>query len=101
MFKRILSLVIASGKDEEFKDLYERSKKVYERHGISAKLWRVEGRKGGQIMVVFEEFESRADWRAALEKLSADKEWQDLAKESIESGTIVEGTWEDFFLTDY
>ena len=101
MHKSMISFVIAVGKGEEFKDWIKRAIKVNERHGISPKLWRVEGRKGSQIIVEFEEFESRADWDAAFEKLSADKEWKDLMKEYNDSGLVLDGTWENFILTDY
>ena len=101
MYKLIRSVVIEMAKEEEDKALRERGKKILEKHGISGKTWRVEGRKGGQVFWESGEFESRADFEAARDKILADKEWQDLLKERRESGVTVPGTIEDFYLTDY
>ena len=53
MYKIILTEVIAQGKDAQDRDYREKSQKIFDRYGIPHKVWRVEGRKMGQVLVEF------------------------------------------------
>jgi hypothetical protein len=101
MYKMVITGVIALGKTEEDKAFRERELKIFKKYGVSYKMWRVEGRKFGQVFQEFGEFKSRAEADAAIAKLTADKEWQDLFRELSESGRLVPGTTEVFLLADY
>ena len=100
MFKAVITDVIVRGKQKEYKDLVERANKILEKYGLSFKTWNVKGRKGRQIFVEFEAFESESDYSAAWKKASADKDWQDWAREQAESGCLVKGAEEWFLLAD-
>jgi len=101
MYKAVIIEIVASGKTKEDKALREKEKKVFEKYGIGFKAWSVEGRRVGQVFLEFGPWESREEEEAAVAKLFADKEWQDLARERTESGLLVPGTSDLFLLTDY
>jgi len=101
MYKAVIIEIVASGKTKEDKALREKEKKVLEKYGSPIKVWSVKGRRVGQVFLEFGPWESREEEEAAVAKLFADKEWQDLARERTESGLLVPGTSELFLLTDY
>jgi hypothetical protein len=100
MYKMILVEVIAWGKGEEDRAYREKSQAIFDRYGISQKVWRIEGRKMGQVLVELGPFSSREENEAASAKLFADEEWQALQRERIEAAVVVPGTQEFFILTD-
>ena len=100
MFKIVETDLIAKDKVEEHKAWVKRAQKVFEKHGLTFKVWRIEGRKAGQVFQEFGEHESRAAADAAIDKIMADKEWQDLSQE-LDSELVVKGSREYFHLTDY
>ena len=85
--------------DEE--NIYRgKTQNIYDRYAIPRKAWMVEGRNLGQILMEYGGFESREKADSALEKIYADKEWQELTKRRVEEGVVVPGTQELYFLTD-
>jgi hypothetical protein len=100
MYKMILTEVIAPGKGKEDRAYREKSQRVFDRFGIPHKVWRIEGRKRGQVLVELGPFDSREAFETAGDKLSADEEWQDLQRQRIASGTVVPATCEAFILID-
>jgi hypothetical protein len=100
MFKEILIEVIAPGKDEEARVYREKSQRIFDRLGIPRKVWRIQGRKSGQVLVEYGPFDSREAFEAARARIHADKERQALLREWNESGAVVPGTTEIYFLAD-
>jgi hypothetical protein len=100
MYKVILTEVIAQGKGEDDKAYREKSQRIFERHGAFHKVWHVEGRQMGQVLVEFGPFVSREESEAVSANVSADEEWQALQRERIEAGVVVPGTQEFYILTD-
>ena len=100
MYKVILTEVIAQGKGEADRAYREKSQKIFEKYGAYHKVWSIEGRKMGQVLVEFGPFVSREESDAVGAKVDADEEWQDLQRERIEAGVVVPGTQEIFILTD-
>jgi hypothetical protein len=100
VYKVILTQVIAQGKGEEDRAYREASQRIFDRLGVPRKVWSVEGRKVGQILIEFGPFDSREESKIAQGKLRADEELQDLQRKWIESGVGVPGTSELFILTD-
>lgn len=101
MYKAVIIEIVASGKTEEDKALREKEKKVLEKYGTTMKVYSVEGRTLGQVFIEFGSFESREEADAVWDKIFADKEFQDLSRERIDSGLLVPGTSDLFLLTDY
>ena len=103
MYKLVKIHVVARGKKEEDKALWEKAKKILEKHGVSGaiKKYSVKGRKSGMVFLEGEEYESEAEAEAALAKVHEDKEWQDLMKEQSKLDLTVDGSEEIFILTDY
>ena len=81
MYKLILTEVIAQGKGEEDRAYREKSRSIFDRFGVPHKVWSVEGRKMGQVLVELGPFGSREEAQAASAKVFADEEWQDLQQE--------------------
>jgi hypothetical protein len=100
MYKVLLIEVIAHGKGEEDRADREQSQRVFDKYGMPRKVWNVEGRKSGQVLVEYGPFASREEFEAARDKLLADEEWQDLHAKRIEAGVVVPGSGETFVLTD-
>ena len=100
MYKVILIEVIAPDKREEDRAYREKSQKLFDRHGASHKVWSIEGRKMGQVLVEFGPYESREEADAIAAKVYADEEWPSLQAKRTEAGVVVPGTQEIFILTD-
>ena len=101
MIRYLLTEVVALGKEEEDKAYRERVQPILEKYGMTETVWRVDGRRQGQILVDFGEYESREDAEKKIAQLSADREWIALQEERAKLGTIVPGTGEFWVLTDY
>ena len=100
MIKHLRTECIALGKGKEDRVFREKVQSAFDRLGIPYKRWRVEGRRANQWLVEYGPFESREDFEAARAKVFADEEWRALVDERIEAGVVVDGTIEDFILTD-
>ena len=61
----------------------------------------MEGKKQGQILVEWGEFESRKQAEEKVAQATSDAEWIALQEERAKSGTIVPGSGEIWVLTDY
>ena len=101
MYKPVIIEIVASGKTKEDKALREKEKKVLEKYGTATKVWNVEDPRLGQVFIEFGPWESREEAEAVWTKIFADKEFQNLMRERIESGLLVPGTSDLFLLTDY
>jgi len=101
MIRYLLTEVVALGKEEEDKAYRERVQPILEKYGMTETVLRVDGRRQGQILVDFGEYESREDAEKKIAQLSADREWIALQEERAKLGTIVPGTGEFWVLTDY
>jgi len=100
MYKVINSVVVARGKAKEAKAYLEKLKNLFEKYGVTRRVWGVDAQKIDQMFMEWEEFESRAEFEAARDKIFADKEWEDLQKEAAKSGIFVEGSLERFPMTE-
>ena len=100
MYKVILIEVIAPGKRGADKAYRETSQKLFDRHGAPHKVWSVEGRKMGQVLVEFGPYDSREEADAIAAKIYADEAWPRLQAERTEAGVVVPGTQEIYILTD-
>lgn len=101
MYKLIASEVVAIGKGQEDRLYREKTQKLFDKYGVPRQIWRLEGRKAGQIVIEYGPFESQEAAETALAKVRADEEWQALTKARGEAGTVVGGTIETYMLTDY
>jgi hypothetical protein len=100
VYKMILTEVIAQGKGEQDRAYREKSQRIFDRYGVPHKVWNIEGRKMGQVLVEFGPFGSREESEAAGAKVFTDDEWQALQQERIEAGVVVPGTQDILILTD-
>jgi hypothetical protein len=100
MYKMVLIEVIAPGKGKEDRAYREKSQRIFDRYEIPHKVWHIEGRKMGQVLVEFGPFDSREDSEAAQHKIYEDEEWLRLQSGRTEAGVVVPGTQEVFILTD-
>jgi hypothetical protein len=100
MYKMLIIEVIAPGKEQEDRAYREASQKLFDKYGVRHKVWQIDGRKMGQVLVEFGPFEGREAAQAAADKLYADAEWQRLQAERIAAGVVVPGTQETFSLND-
>ena len=100
MYKVILTEVIAQGKGQDDRAYREKSQRIFDRYGTFHKVWIVQGRRMGQVLVEFGPFESREESLAVQAKIGADEEWLALQRERIAAGVVVPGTEEIFILTD-
>ena len=101
MIRYLLSEVVAFGKDKEDKAYRNKVQPILKKYGMTEKVWSVDGKRQGQILVDFGEYESREDAEKKIAQLSADREWIALQEERAKLGTIVPGTGEFWVLTDY
>ena len=102
MIKYMVMEVIALGKGEEDRAYREKVQKLFDKYGVSpTRVWRVNGRRMGQVMAEMGEAESAEAAQAVGTKLVADAEWIALQKERNEAGTVVPGTQEVFELHSY
>ena len=100
MIRYLLTEVVALGKEKEDKAYREKVQPILERYGLTETVWRVDGRRQGQILVDFGEYESREAAEAKIAQVDADAEWVALQEERGRLGTIVPGTGEFWVLTD-
>jgi hypothetical protein len=100
VYKVILTEVIAPGKDAQDRAYREETQRIFERYDMPHKVWSIEGRKMGQVLVEFGPIESQEAFWAIANKIYADEEWQQLQQAREEAGVVVPGTQELFYLTD-
>ena len=100
LFKEIQMYVIEQGKDKEAREIQEKEQRVFDRLGIPRKVWRIQGRKSGQVLIEYGPFESREAFEAERARVGADEERQVLLQERHASGIMVPGSSELYFLSD-
>ena len=100
MYKVVLIEVIAPGKREDDRAYREKSQKIFDRHGAPHKVWSIEGRKMGQVLVEFGPYDNQEEAEAIAAKIYADEEWPSLQAKRAEAGVVVPGTQDVFILTD-
>jgi len=102
MFRYVTMEVIAPGRDADDRAYRERAQALFEKHGIApTRVFRVWGRKMGQVYAELGEFETQEQAEAAWSELAADKAWRALQEEREASGVIIPGTPELLDLRPY
>lgn len=101
MIKYMLTEVVKSGKVKEDKAYREKLAPVLQKYGLKETVWSVEGKKRGQILLDWGEFDSREQADELIAKVFADEEWIQLQEERDKAEVIVPGTGELWVLTDY
>jgi hypothetical protein len=93
MYKAVLIEIIAPGKEGEDRAYRQKAQALFDEYGIApTRVFRVWGRKRGQVFVELGEFETQEAAWAAWTQLGEDERWQALQEERIAAGTVVQGT---------
>ena len=101
MVRFMLTEVVRFGHEEEDKAYRRKAAEIMKRYGIEVQVWRIEGRKIGQVLVDWGVFDSAEEVRERIGRLFADSDWQALEQERAAAGTIIPGTMEELRLSTY
>lgn len=101
MIRGILIEVVHHNRQEEDKTYRRKAAEIMKRHGIEVRVWRVEGRRIGEVLVDWGEFDSHDQMEERIGPLFADPEWQALEQEREAAGTILPGSMEELRLVEY